>query len=156
MNAGEHPTSFGVFKPVGHVVIAFPPDTDLKAVEAALTEAGSTGKLQTLTPAEMLAQTDADLANASPMAAIGQELNLVKAHRELALLGHSFLVIEAGTEAQVDRVAGVARRFGAARAQHYGRWLIEELIDPGTTDAQVPESSDTGLDAQTPSGREQG
>ena len=156
MNAGEHPTSFGVFKPVGHVVIAFPPETDLQAVEAALTDAGSTGKLQTLSAAEMLAQADGDLASASPMAAIGQELNLVKAHRELALLGHNFVVVEAGVEAQVDRVAEVARRMGAARAQHYGRWLIEELIAPGTMEAQAPESTDTGLDAQTPSGREAG
>ena len=153
----QHPTSFGVFKPVGHVVVAFAPGTDLDAVCRELAEQGfDADAVQQLSPAQMIEQADGDIARASPMAAIGQELNLVKAQRELAVIGHSFLVVEAPKDEQAGRVAAVAERHGATRAQHYGRWLIEELIGVGTTDRQVSESPDRGLDAQTDSGRESG
>ena len=43
----------------------------------------------------MLAQIDEDMSRASPLAAIGQELNLVKAHRALAERGYHWLVVKA-------------------------------------------------------------
>lgn len=151
----QHPTSFGVFKPVGHVVVSFAAETDLDAVCAALGEQGfDADAIQRLSAAEMIVQADGDIARASPMAAIGQELNLVKAQRELAVLGNSFLVIKAAKDDEARRVAAVAECHAATRAQHYGRWLIEELIGVGTTDRQVSESPDRGLDAQTDSGTE--
>ena len=157
MNHDEHPTAFGVFSPIGHVVMATPSGTDLVAVESALAAADlGPDPVVRISPAQMLAQADADLARASPLASVGQERNLVKAQRELAAQGHSFLVIDTPDEAQVQRVAAIARRFGVTRAQHYGRWVIEELIEVGSTDQQVPESPDLGLDAQTRSGHERG
>ena len=157
MRPDEHPTAFGVFSPIGHVVMAMPRGTDLDAVEAALAEAHiGTDPVVRLPPAQMLAQAEADLERASPLASVGQERNLVKAQRTLAAQGHTFLVIDAPNDVQVQRVAAIARRFGATRAQRYGRWVIEELIEVGTTDKQVPESPDLGLDAQTRSGRESG
>lgn len=156
MKPGEHPTAFGVFKPIGHVVAAFPAGTPLDAVEAALAAAGIVGQdVQRLSPEQMKVQADTDIAQASPLASIGQELNLVKAQRELALLGHSFLVIKTDDDEQVDSVEGIARSFSASRAQHYGRWLVTELVEVGATDQQVNESPDRGLDAQTPSGTEE-
>jgi hypothetical protein len=147
------PTSFGVFNPVGHVVIAMPRGADLAALRAALAEAGR-AETRCLLPGEMLAQADADIANASPLAAFGQELNIVKAQRELALQGHSFVVVEASHEAQIQRVAEIARAHRATRAQHYGRWVIEELVSVGTDAQQTTETPDRGLDAQTASGAE--
>ncbi len=153
----SQPTSFGVFKPVGHVVVAFDADTDVDAVCAALAEQGFDDKqVQRLSATQMIEQADGDIARASPLAAIGQELNLVKAQRELALLGHVFIVVAAAKFEEARRVAAVAEQFGATRAQHYGRWVIEELIGVGTTDQQVSESPDRGLDAQTVSGQESG
>jgi hypothetical protein len=151
----EHPTAFGVFSPTGHVVLALPKGTDLDAIETALAAASlGTDPVVRVSPAHMLAQADADLERASPLASVGQERNLVKAHRELALQGHTFLVIDAPDDEQVQRVAEIARRFGAARAQRYGRFVIEELIEVGSTDQQTPESPELGLDAQTTSGHE--
>lgn len=151
----SHPTSFGVFKPVGHVVVSFAAATDLDAVCAALAQqAFADDAVQRLTAAQMVEQADGDIARASPMAAVGQELNLVKAQRELALQGHGFLVVRVRNDNEAERVAAVARRFDASRAQHYGHWVIEELIAVGTTERQISESPDRGLDAHTESGHE--
>ncbi len=157
MKTDEQPTAFGVFSPIGHVVMAMPSGTDLVAVEAALTAADlGPDPVVRIPPAQMLAQADADLARASPLASVGQERILVKAQRELAAQGHTFLVIDAPDDEQVQRVAAIARRFGANRAQRYDRWVIEELIEVGTTDQQAPESPDLGLNAQTRSGHKSG
>ena len=154
MQSGEHPSTLGAFKPVGHVVIAFPQDVDLDAAQTALMEAGRPADaIVRMSPAQMIAQADHDLANASPIAAVGQELNLVRAHRDLAASGHSFFVVAARDD-DVEKVAEVARRFHAARAQRYGRFIIEELIEVGSDEKQVSESPDRGLDAQTVSGQE--
>ncbi|MEP6875514.1 MAG: hypothetical protein ABI887_14230 [Burkholderiales bacterium] len=110
--------------------------------------------LRVYTPAQMLAQVDDDLTNASSLAGLGQELNLVKAHGELARQGHSFLVVRARDQDAADMVTEIALRCHASRAQRYGSLLIEELIPVGTSNQQVAESSDLGLDAQTASGHE--
>ena len=155
MVESTHPRSYGVFKPVGHVVVALPTEADCRAADAALRVAGFADEdITAYTSEQMLAQVGADLADASPLAAIGQELNLVKVHGELARRGHSFLVVYAHDQEAADRVAEIAQRCHATRAQHYGHLLIEELIPVGSSDRQVAESSDLGLDAQTASGHE--
>jgi hypothetical protein len=149
--------SFGVFKPVGHVVISFPNAQAMKAAAQALRQAGFGGEPQSLREIDdraMVAQADDDIARASPLAAIGQELNLVKAQRELARLGYHFLVVKADDDEAARLVADIAARHEAERAQLYGQLIIEELIQHPGDEAQVAESPDRGLDAQTPSGEE--
>lgn len=151
MDKTDPPTSFGVFKPIGHTVIAFRSVTDLRAAQATLLEQGFTpSAFVSYTPQEMVAQVDAELPQASPMASVGQELNLVKAHRALAQRGCSFLVVHAADETQAQRVATVARGMKAVTAQRYGRFIIEELIDLPDGDVQVFESPDRGLDTDAP------
>ena len=134
MNKTDVPESFGVFKPVGHVVIAFPAAADLQAAVSVLAEQGLAGAgLTRYTPDEMVRQVDADIQSASLLASMGQELNLVKAHRALA-----------------ERIAGVARLHHAVVAQNYGRFIIEELISPPTGEPQVFESPARGLDLPVP------
>ena len=151
----DHPTSFGVFKPIGHVVISFP--SAKQAAEARL-KLGSLSlgedAIRAYTDGEMLAQTEQDLAQASPIAAIGQELNLVKAQRALAERGYHWLVVRADDDDEAGRIAGIAKSCGAERAQQYGRFFITELIQHATDLSQVAESPDKGLDSQTPSGNE--
>lgn len=50
-------------------------------------------------PAEMAAQVDAELQSISPLAHFGSELDLIRAHRALALQGCSFLVVAAPSDA---------------------------------------------------------
>lgn len=156
MDKTDPPDTLGVFNPVGHVVISFPAAEDVDNAMDALARAGfSGGDVVRYTPEQMKAQVDRDVADASPIASIGQELNLVKAHGALADKGYSFLVVNAPKDEKAREVADIARRFRAERAQRYGRFIIEELIDEGPESQQVFESPDRGIDAQTRSGKEQ-
>lgn len=145
--------SFGVFKPVGHVVISFPTAAQADAAVAALTALQlPADAVRRYSDSEMLAQIQHDRQNASPLAAIGQELNLVKAHEDLARLGYHWLVVRVKNDDQAAQLAAAVRPCGAEGAQHYGHFIIEELIERSTDLPQVGESPDRGLDAQTPSG----
>ncbi len=147
--------SFGVFKPTGHIVISFPSGQQADAAAKALADAGTPASgVRRFTDQEMLAQIDADLQHASPLASVGQELNLIKAHRALAERGYHWLVVAAQDDARARKVADLARAQGAERAQLYGRFIIEELINEPGDQTQVGESPDRGLDAQTRSGEE--
>lgn len=147
----EDNSSFGVFKPIGHVVISFPDAASADAAAGALERLGVRGvdDVHRYTDRQMLAQIDRDLQRASPLASIGQEVNLIKAHRERAERGYHWLVVRADGEL-ARRVAECARSHGAERAQHYGHLVIEELIDSGGNQPQEAESPDRGLDAPLP------
>ena len=150
MPMNPHPTSFGVFKPVGHVLMSFTTAADFDAAVAALRDAGfGESDISRYTPSEMRNQAEVDIGNAGGLASLGQDLNLVKAHLALALQGQSFVVVRAAHAEQVQRVTEVATRTHATRAQHYGRLVVEELISPGTSVRQTAESPDRGLDLQT-------
>lgn len=147
--------SFGVFKPVGHVVISFPKAEQAdRAADALAALHLAPGSVRHYSDREMLHQIEQDIAGASPLASIGQEMNLVLAHRALAEKGYHWLLVYADSDEQATRIASVAKDCGAERAQHYGHFIIEELIERPGQLAQVAESPDRGLDAQTPSGQE--
>jgi len=151
----DAPRSFGVFKPVGHVVISFPEAGEAVRAGQAIAGLGLPDEaVHHYSDREMLRQIDEDIAHASPLAAVGQEMNLVLAHRALAARGYHWLVVQVGNDDQASRVARAAESCGAERAQHYGHFIIEELIERPGHETQVAESPDRGLDAQTPSGKE--
>ncbi len=155
MDKQNPPISHGVFKPVGHVVISFPSASDQDQAARALRALGLGADDITLySDGEMRRQVAADLERATGLASLGQELNLVKAQGELAALGYHFLVVKADDDEMARRIAETAAPFKAERAQHYGNFVIEELISHPDDEPQVAESPDRGLDAQTPSGRE--
>ena len=157
MNPTDRPAAYGVFKPVGHVIVALPSDDDAQHARTALFRAGfAAADVLLYSPEQMKRQAEIDIEQAGVLAGVGQELNLVKAHHELAEKGHSFLVVRAPKPEQVQRVANIARRFNATRAQSYGHLMIEELIEVGSGEQQVAESPDRGPDAQTRSGQEMG
>lgn len=130
MNKSEPPTSFGVFKPVGHTLIAFYTADELQAAQQQLTGMGfEPSSMVHYTAAEMQAQVDAELLAPSPMANFGYELELVRLHGDLAQKGCSFLVVDAPTEALAEQVAELVRAVQPATAQHYGRFMIEDLTE---------------------------
>ena len=148
MNKHEPPRSFGVFKPTGHTIAAFPSLAQVDKAVAQLQATGlDSGGFTRFTPSEMLAQSDVDIDQASFFAAIGQELNLVKFHRKLALQGCHFLVVPTPDDVLASDFADVARICGALTAQHYGTLIITDLIDETGGRAQVFESPDRGLDS---------
>jgi hypothetical protein len=146
MEKNDRPEAFGVFKPVGHIVIAFRDADRLEALATALLRRGfGPDALVHYRPEEMQAQADADLQKAMPLASLGQELNLVKAHRDLAAQGCSFLIVHAPDDEQAEQVSQALVGAGAVSAQRYGRFIIEEL-DTEPDERQVFESPDRGLD----------
>jgi hypothetical protein len=149
------PKSHGVIKPVGHVLISFEAKDDAHAAMDALAKAGfGADKVSYFSPEEVIAQATSDIADAGILASLGQELNLVKAHRDLAQQGHSFISVYAPEDEDARKVADIAAGFNAGRAQKYGHLIIEEMIEPGDSEKQVFESPDKGLDAQTSTGYE--
>lgn len=148
MNKSNPPTSFGVFKPVGHVVVALGSNEQLQALSGALAAQGfSAGEMVHYSPQEMIDQVSAQLLTASPLASVGQDLNLIKAHRALAEGGCSFLVVHAPDGDQVDKVAAAAKSHHAKSAQRYGSLIVEELLAAPDDKPQTFESPDTGLDS---------
>lgn len=154
MDFDEH-QSFGVFKPVGHVVVSFPnQEQAVKGVRALAEIDLGRDDVHYLSDRQMIEQIDRDLADASVLASIGQEVNLARAQRDLAEHGYHWLVVRARNDDRAAQIADCLKPLGAERAQHYGRFIIEELIEHADDTAQVAESPERGLNAQTPSGEE--
>ena len=129
MDKTQPPQSFGVFKPVGHTVIVFREEEHLqKAIDALLQLGFANTALVRYTAQEMAEQAAAEQVAAGPLAGFGYELDLVKIHLGLAQEGCCFLVVEAPKSEQAEQVAEVARTMQAHSAQHYGRFMIEEVI----------------------------
>ena len=130
MDKSNPPTTFGVFKPVGHTVIAFRTAEELESAATALQMLGfAPDSMVRYTAAEMKAQVDSELLRSSVIANFGYEIDLIKAHGKLAEEGCSFLVVEAPSDALAGQVADLVRRIEPAAAQHYGLILIENLTE---------------------------
>ena len=149
----EEMLSFGVFKPVGHVLVSLPDEQTARAASAAIVDAGiDPGQVHYLSDEEMLEGADTDLSRAGLGAGLG--LNLIRAHRELARLGYHWLVVRAHDRDEAVMIGRIAEAHDAARAQYYGRAIVEELVKPRSDAGQRNESPELGLDSETPSRRE--
>ncbi len=150
MKKTDVPRSFGIFKPVGHTVICVRTSALLAAAEHAFREKGfAESSLTQYTPQEMIDQVEDDFISASPIAEFGQELNLSRAHQELAKEGCSFLVVYAPDKESAAIVDSLIETLRPVMAQRYGRLIIEELVSPDDEPHQRPESLDSGLDANS-------
>ena len=102
MDKANPPRAFGVFKPAGHTLIAFADGRRMEEAARELLDDGfQAGEVVRYSPTDMIAQVDSDVHTASPLASVGQDLNLVKAHRALAEGGCSFLVVETPDDKKV-------------------------------------------------------
>lgn len=141
------PRSFGVFKPVGHVVVSFPEAAQALSAIAQLRDDGfEDADITHYSAAQMRAQVDDEVRRSNPLASIGQDMNLIQKHGELADAGCDFLVVRARDADRAEQVAVIARRLHAVTAQRYGLFIVEELIARPLGDEQSAESPETGLD----------
>ncbi|MEY4346388.1 MAG: hypothetical protein RL032_2220 [Pseudomonadota bacterium] len=128
MDKTDHPTTFGVFKPTGHTLIAFHTPDALQSAAIALKALGfMDSSMVRYTAAEMTALVDAELLVASPLAGFGYELDLIHVYADLAQQGCCFLVVDAPTDELSGQVADLVRSIKPACAQHYGLLMIEDL-----------------------------
>ena len=136
MDKMHPPTTHGVFKPVGHALLAFRTAEALQAALQALDAAGFSlpGMLLHYSAEEMRHLAAAELARAGPLANFGYELDLLHHHLRLAEAGCVFLLVYAPREDRVDALASALPALQPVSAQHYGRFLIRDLTErpPGT------------------------
>jgi hypothetical protein len=137
MDKTNPPTSFGVFKPVGHTLIAFHTEDELVSAVVALKAMDFVDDNMAHYSAEQMStQIAVELRTASPLATFGYELDLIHMHEDMAKKGCSFLVVNAPTDARAAQVAELVRSIKPVTAQHYGRFMIEDLTEtaPGRVD----------------------
>ena len=120
--------SFGVFAPVGYVVLAFPePEEAGKAREALLTGGYEDDEIMFFTSQQVIEDIERHRDDVSILAYMGAELAHQRRHLEYAKQGYAFLVVYAPSEAETARVVNVARRFGVRIADKYNRLTVEEI-----------------------------
>jgi len=123
------PTSFGVFKPVGCVMMGLPTQGQVDALVAALQGAAWTpAMLHQFTPRESVAELAALVDQAGPMAGFGYEITLLRRYLALAQEGYRWLLVKVSDADQAAVAAEVARACGAGLAVYYRRLTVEELI----------------------------
>jgi hypothetical protein len=123
------PTQFGVFYPLGHVVVAFRSREDAERMRQLLLDGGYDERDVTLwSDAEVAVGARELRQSASVIAKIfGAELEAMDKHIELADAGYTFLVAYSPSDLDTKRLMNVAHRFRYALAQKYDRFSITEL-----------------------------
>lgn len=122
------PRSFGVFAPVGYLVLAFQEEQEAaQAREALLTGGYDSDEIMQFSSQQVISAAEDTRENISILAYLGTELAHQRAQLEYARQGCTFLVVYAPTEAETARVFRVARRYGVRLAHKYNRLTVEEI-----------------------------
>jgi hypothetical protein len=133
MTAATLPTSFGVFKPVGHLMVGLPTQADADALAQLLAEGPRTddddaGPALHFAPADSVAELQALVEQAGPAAGFGYEITLLRRYLKLAQAGARWLLVPVRDTEAAAAAAEVARRCHALLAVHYRTLTVEELI----------------------------
>jgi tRNA A58 N-methylase Trm61 len=128
MTKADMPTSWGIFSPTGHVVMAFATDADANKASAALRSAGVAGdSILHYSPSEVLDLIKPTEDTDEKAFQMGQETEKVDRYAELAKRGSGFLVVYAPKDEDSKRVVDAARPFQLKFAEKYNRLTLEEL-----------------------------
>lgn len=127
--AAARATSFGTFKPVGHLMLGLPDRQALLALKTELRAPGVPGcAADEMTPLESIEEMQTLIDNASPLAGFGYEVTLMRRYLKLAQQGYSWLVVKVDSDEEARRVADLAQAHGATLAVRYGSLTVEDLI----------------------------
>jgi len=122
------PRSFGVFAPVGYLVLAFQQEQEAAHAREALLMGGyDDDEIIEYSSQQVIADIEATRDKISILAYMGAELAYQREQLEYAKQGFTFLVVYAPSEAETRRVLNVARRFRAQLAHKYNRGSIEDV-----------------------------
>jgi hypothetical protein len=128
MTKSQIPTSFGVFSPTGHVVMAFGNDAEARTARQALIRAGISGDAIThFSAAEVIKQIEISRESENKLFQLGQEEEKVKRYGELANEDCGFLVVYAPSDKDSKRVMDIISPLEPKFAEKYNRLTIEEL-----------------------------
>ncbi len=127
--ADDLPTSFGAFKPVGHVMMGLPTQDQLNALVAALREAGwPSAALRQFSPLESAAELQAMVDKAGALSVFGYEIKALRRYVSLTEAGYRWLLVKADDAEKAEAAAMTARDCGATMAMYYRTLIVEELI----------------------------
>ena len=123
------PTQFGVFYPLGHVVVALQSRDDAERMRQLLLDGGYDERDVILWDSAQVATGARELQQSASILAklFGAELDAMHKHIELADAGYTFLAAYSPSDLDTKRVMNVARRFRYALAQKYERFSITEF-----------------------------
>jgi hypothetical protein len=124
----KFPTSFGVFSPTGHIVMALKDDAAAEKARAALIANGF-GEEEVIHHTRNQVITEAEKSKeqeASPLQ-IGQDVVKIDEYLALANAGCGFLVVHAPEDERTRRAIAIAKPFGLKFAEKYNRLTLEEL-----------------------------
>ena len=129
IDANNVPTSFGVFKPVGHLMVGVPAQAQADRLEASLAAAGwPPDAMHHFAPRESVAELTAMVDNAGAMAGFGYEITLLRRYLALAEQGYCWLLVKVSDSEHAASAAATARTHGAVLAVHYRRFTVEDLL----------------------------
>ena len=129
IDADNVPTSFGVFKPVGYLMVGLPTQAQADRLEAALQAAGwPPGAMHHFVPRESVAELAAMVDNAGAMAGFGYEITLLRRYLALAEQGYCWLLVKVSDSEHAAAAAETARAHGAVLAVYYRRFTVEDLL----------------------------
>ena len=125
----KYPTSFGLFYPIGHVVVGFSSKEDALRVQQDLITGGyerNDCAFYSSKEVKEIAQENLD-QNEGFLARYGWADEAIQIHLESAHEGSSFLVIYAPDQLSSDRAMNVINRVPFEFAHRYHRLAIEVL-----------------------------
>jgi tRNA A58 N-methylase Trm61 len=130
MTKDDRAETFGVFAPVGHVVVALPNDeaADAAARELRENEGFDAADILQYEASEEAQDMARRLDGITGTAEFGHEVVLMRKYKELADRGCGWLVVYAPEKERCEKVVEVARRHGALLAEKYHRLVVEDLL----------------------------
>jgi len=124
----KFPTSFGVFSPTGHIVMAFPDDERAGRARAALIAGGfSEGEVTQYDKNEVIVESEKSLKQETNPVQIGQDVAKAEEYLAFAKEGCGFLMVHAPEEDRTKQEIAIAHPFGLKFAEKYNRLTLEEL-----------------------------
>jgi hypothetical protein len=124
----QFPTSFGVFSPTGHVVMAFATDGQAERARQLLVNNGFVeGDVTHYNKDEVMAELEKSEKQANSPVQMGQEVAKVDEYLVLAKQGCGFLVLHAPEDEAAKRAVTIVKPLGLKFAEKYNRLTIEEL-----------------------------
>ena len=124
----KFPTSFGVFSPTGHVVMALPNEDSAVIARAALLAAGfSEDEVTRYNKDDVIRGCEKSREHASNPAQIGQEAAKIDEYLALAKEGCGFLLVHAPEDERSKKAIEIVHPYGLKLAEKYNRLTLEEL-----------------------------
>jgi hypothetical protein len=123
------PTQFGVFYPLGHVVLALESQDDAERIRQLLLCGGYDERDVTVWSSSQVATGARELLQSASIISkiFGAEIEAMHKHIELADAGYTFVVAYSPSDFDTKRLMNVARRFKYALARKYDRFTITDL-----------------------------